>query len=84
MASYREPVDKAVDRKRRRRSMEETPDWVTCRWLNKCAGAELTRAQWLELGMWAAPMYRAFRLPKFGRRYPCDGCLIVTSRREVA
>jgi hypothetical protein len=67
---------------RRRRSTEPTPDWVSCRWLAKCAGADVVHDQWLALGMWAPPLIGALRLPRFGRKYPCAGCPI--TRDEAA
>ena len=67
----------------RPRTAEAVLAWAACKWLNRCAGADATRTEWLALGLWSSPMWMALRLPKFSRRYPCQGCPIVTSR-EVA
>jgi hypothetical protein len=64
----------------RPRTAELVPPWVECKWLNLCCGADTTRAEWLELGLWSPPLWMALRLPRFGRRYPCQGCPIVTAR----
>jgi hypothetical protein len=68
----------------RRRTAEPTPPWAACKWLNKCHGADLIRADWLELDLWSPLLSQALRLPKFGRRYPCEGCPIVASREAAA
>jgi hypothetical protein len=67
-----------------RRSIEAVPEYIACRWLNKCRGADLVRERWLEADLWCPPLYRALDLPRFGKGYPCDGCPIVASHEEVA
>jgi hypothetical protein len=65
---------------RRRRSTEPVPEWATCRWLNRCAGADLVHDEWLALEMWAPPLHAALIVPKFGRKYPCHGCPIYATK----
>jgi hypothetical protein len=67
---------------KRRRSVEPSAAWQSCKWLSHCRGADAVHDLWTELGMWAPPLHRALRLPKPGRF--CLGCPIFTDREDVA
>jgi hypothetical protein len=67
----------------RPRTAEGVPPWAACKWLNRCHGADAVHELWNELGMWAVPLTGALRLPKFGRKYPCEGCPILASREAT-
>jgi hypothetical protein len=66
-----------------RRSLEPVPEFIECRWLNRCRGADLIRDVWIEADLWCPPLHRALDLPRFDRRYPCDGCPIVTHEKAA-
>jgi hypothetical protein len=69
----------------KRRSMEPVAAWQSCKWLSRCAGADAVHELWTELGMWSSPLHAALRLPRFGQRYPCQGCpIFTTSEDDVA
>jgi hypothetical protein len=48
----------------RPRSAEPAPAWVSCRWLKRCHGADILRAEWLELELWAPTLWMALRIPR--------------------
>ena len=48
----------------RPRTAEPAPAWVSCRWLKRCHGADILRAGWLELELWAPTLWMALRIPR--------------------
>jgi hypothetical protein len=66
----------------RPRSVEPTPAWARCKWLNKCRAGRAIHGRWQGLDMWCSGLWSALELPQFGRCYPSVGCSMLVPYTE--